>query len=72
MTIRVGFYGAGLISGVHTWMLRDVDVAHKIVAVCDPDPARAQARAERFDAEVVDEDALLDLVDAVFITCWTS
>jgi predicted dehydrogenase len=72
MTIRLGFYGAGLISGVHTWMLRDVDVAHKIVAVCDPDAERAQVMAERFGADVVDEDALLDVVDAVFITTWTS
>src|ERR1700756_3226732 len=72
MTIRLGFYGAGLISGVHTWMLRDVDVAHKVVAVCDPDPARAATMAQRFDAHVVGEDELLDLVDAVFITCWTS
>ncbi|MEY2473203.1 MAG: hypothetical protein QOK28_2532 [Actinomycetota bacterium] len=72
MTIRVGFYGAGLISGVHTWMLRDVNVAHEIVAVCDPDPERAATMAQRFDAKVVDEDELLDLVDAVFITCWTS
>ncbi|HVV37062.1 MAG TPA: Gfo/Idh/MocA family oxidoreductase [Acidimicrobiales bacterium] len=72
MTIRLGFYGAGLISGVHTWMLRDVDVAHKIVAVCDPDRERASVMAQRFGADVVDEDALLDMVDAVFITTWTA
>ena len=72
MAIRLGFYGAGLISGVHTWMLRDVNVAHKIVAVCDPDPERAATMAQRFDAQVVGEDELLDLVDAVFITCWTN
>src|SRR5262249_30420022 len=72
MTIRVGFYGAGLISGVHTWRMRDVDVAHQIVAVCDPDPERAATMAQRFGAEVLAEDALLDRVDAVFITSWTS
>lgn len=72
MTLRLGFYGAGLISGVHTWMLRDVDVAHKIVAVCDPDAERAAMMAQRFGADVVGEDELLDVVDAVFITCWTS
>src|SRR5689334_8614126 len=72
MTIRIGFIGAGLISGIHTWMLRGVDVPHKIVAVCDPDTARAQAMADRFGAEVVDEDALIDMVDAVFITTWTA
>lgn len=72
MTIRVGFLGAGLISGIHTWMLRDVDVDHKIVAVCDPDTERAATMAKRFGASVTDEDELLESVDAVFITCWTS
>src|SRR6476659_8441826 len=72
MTIRLGFFGAGLISGVHTWMLRDVNVDHKIVAVCDPDPERAEAMAKRFGGAVVGEDELFDMVDAVFITCWTN
>ncbi len=72
MTIRLGFFGAGLISGVHTWMLRDVDVDHKIVAVCDPDSARAETMAKRFGGSVVGEDELFDLVDAVFITTWTN
>jgi predicted dehydrogenase len=72
MTIRLGFYGAGLISGIHTWMLRDLDVDHKIVAVCDPDAERAATLAKRFEADVVDEDELVELVDAVFITCWTN
>ena len=72
MTIRVGFYGAGLISGIHTWMLRSVDVAHKVVAVCDPDAERAATMAQRFGAQIVDEDELLELVDAVFVTCWTA
>jgi predicted dehydrogenase len=72
VTIRLGFYGAGLISGMHTWMLRDIDVAHKIVAVCDPDAEPAVTMAQRFGADVMAEDELLDAVDAVFITCWTS
>jgi predicted dehydrogenase len=53
-------------------MLREVDVAHKVVAVCDPDAERAAAMAERFDAQVLAEDELLEVVDAVFITTWTS
>lgn len=57
---------------VHTWALRSVDVPHQIVAVCDTDPERAKTMAERFDAMVVDEDTLLDMVDAVFITTWTA
>jgi predicted dehydrogenase len=72
MTIRLGFYGAGLISGIHTWRLRESGIDHKIVAVCDPVRERAETMADRFGATVVGEDELLDLVDAVFITCWTS
>jgi predicted dehydrogenase len=72
MTIRIGFYGAGLISGMHTAMLGHVKVAHKIVAVCDPNRARADAMAAQFGCDVLDEDELLEVVDAVFITCWTS
>ncbi len=71
-TIRLGFFGAGLISGVHTWMLRDVQVDHQIVAVCDPDTERAEVMAKRFGGAVVSEDELLEMVDAVFITCWTN
>ena len=72
MTVRVGFYGAGLISTLHTWMVGRSGVDHKIVAVHDPVAERAAAMAQQFDATVCDEDELLDLVDAVFITCWTS
>jgi predicted dehydrogenase len=72
MTIRLGFYGAGLISGIHTWRLRESGIDHKIVAVCDPEGDRAATMADRFGASVVGEDELLDVVDAVFITCWTS
>jgi predicted dehydrogenase len=72
MTIRLGFYGAGLISTLHTFMVGRVDIDHKIVAVCDPVAERAAAMAQQFDATACDEDELLDLVDAVFITCWTS
>ncbi|MDP1793124.1 MAG: Gfo/Idh/MocA family oxidoreductase [Acidimicrobiales bacterium] len=70
--IRLGFFGAGLISSLHTWMLRGVDVDHQIVAVCDPDAERAAVMAKRFGAAVVGEDELFDMVDAVFITTWTN
>ena len=72
MTLRIGFYGAGLISHMHTWFLASSAVDHTIVAVCEPDSARAAAFAERHGARVVDEEELLDLVDAVYVTTWTS
>jgi predicted dehydrogenase len=72
MTLRIGFLGAGFISRTHRWFLRRTHVDHRIVAVHDPDPARAAHLAERTGAEVVDEDRLLDSVDVVFVTTWTS
>ena len=41
-------------------------------AVHDPDPERAAALAARYGAAVVGEDELLDRVDAVYVTTWTS
>lgn len=72
MTIRIGFFGAGFIAGLHRWLLSSSGVDHAIVAVHDPDGARARAFAAATDARVVDEDELLDLVDAVYVTTWTS
>jgi predicted dehydrogenase len=70
--IRIGFYGAGLISRMHTAFLKRCGIEHAIVAVHDPDPERAAAFAARIGAVAVGEDELLDLVDAVFVTTWTS
>ena len=72
MTVRVGFYGAGLISRTHTALLATSSVDHDIVAVHDPDEARAERFADRHGARAVGEDELLDVVDAVFVTTWTS
>ncbi len=72
MTIRVGFLGAGFISAMHTWQLSKATVDHKIVAVSDPDTARAAAWADTYDAIACPEDELLGMVDAVFITSWTA
>ncbi len=72
MTIRLGFYGAGFISQVHRYLLGRSEVAHRIVAVHDPDRGRAEAFAEATGAEVTDEDQLLDRVDAVYVTTWTA
>jgi predicted dehydrogenase len=72
MTVRLGFYGAGLISGFHRAALERATVPHAISAVHDPDPARAAAFAAATGAASVTEDELLDLVDAVYVTTWTS
>src|SRR5262245_2911108 len=72
MTIRVGFYGAGFISRFHQWFLSQTDVDHRIVAVHDIDADRAAAFAAPHGAAVVGEDELLDQVDAVYVTTWTS
>ena len=72
MTIRVGFYGTGFIARTHNWFLKHATVDHRIVAVHDPATERAQAFADRVGADVVGEDELLDRVDAVFVTTWTS
>lgn len=72
MTIRVGFYGAGLISRFHTYFLGESGLDYTIAAVHDPDQERAEKFAARHGATVTDEDGLLDLVDAVYVTTWTS
>ena len=72
MTIRIGFYGAGFISRYHQLLLSQCPVDHAIVAVHDVDDERAAAFAEQTGASVTDEDALLDLVDVVYVTTWTA
>lgn len=72
MPIRLGFYGAGFIARIHAFFLSGCDVPHRVTAVHDPDAARARAFAAPLGAEVVGEDALLDRVDGVFVTTWTS
>lgn len=72
MPIRLGFYGAGLIAGVHARWLSSCPVEHAVTAVHDPDRERAAAFAAPFGATVVGEDELLELVDAVYVAAWTS
>jgi predicted dehydrogenase len=70
--VRVGFYGAGFISRFHLASLAASRVGHDIVAVHDPDPDRAAAFAAEHGAAAVGEDELPGLVDAVYVTTWTS
>jgi predicted dehydrogenase len=72
VTVRVGFYGAGFIASLHTWLLNHSGQDHRIAAVHDPDPARAEAFARAHGAVQVGEDELLDEVDLVYVTTWTS
>jgi predicted dehydrogenase len=72
VTIDIGFLGAGFISRTHRFFLRHVPVDHRIVAVHDPDLERARSFAARRGADVLAETELLDRVDAVFVTAWTS
>ncbi len=69
---RIGFFGAGHIAALHEYLLATCDVDHDIVAVSDPDTARADAFAARNGAKVMDEAALIDAVDAVYVTTWTA
>jgi len=72
LPIRLGFYGTGFIARMHTLALATCPVAHTVTAVHDPDLERAKAFAARYGAAVVGEDELLELVDAVYVTTWTS
>ncbi|HET6952902.1 MAG TPA: Gfo/Idh/MocA family oxidoreductase [Acidimicrobiales bacterium] len=73
MTVRVGFYGTGFISRYHAVALAASGVDHEVVAVHDPDAARAAAFAAGHPAcAAVGEDELPRLVDAVYVTAWTS
>ncbi len=64
MALRIGIVGCGLIGGKRAAALG----ADKVVAVCDRDPARAQALADRTRAKTCATLAeLLPLVDAVVV-----
>lgn len=72
MTLRIGFLGAGLISRMHGALLRSSSIEHAITAVHDPDAARAERFAEKYGAQAMTEDGVLDSIDAVYVTAWTS
>jgi len=73
MTLRIGFLGTGFISRTHSYFLKHTTVDHRVTAVYDVDSERAAAFAGRVGAEVaLHGEAVLDDVDAVFVTTWTS
>jgi predicted dehydrogenase len=55
--LRVALAGAGMISWYHLVAWRNVGARARVVAVCDPDPRRAAARAEEFAIPQVYADA---------------
>ena len=56
MPLRVALAGAGMISWYHLVAWRNAGTRARVVAVCDPDPRRAAARAEEFDIGRVYQD----------------
>jgi len=73
LTIRVGFFGGGFIAHYHGKMLHTSGADVAIVAVHDPDPAKAAAFAQASGATVMaTEDELLSQVDAVYVCTWTA
>jgi len=73
MTVRVGFFGAGLIATYHSKMLRRSGEDVVWAGVYDPDRARAEQFARATGARVCErEDAVLEGCDAVYICTWTS
>jgi predicted dehydrogenase len=72
VTVRIGFAGAGLISTMHRAFLAASSVPSTVVAVHDPDAARASSFAARTGATVMSVERMLDAVDALYVTSWTS
>lgn len=73
MTTRVGFLGGGFIATYHGKMLHTSDADAEIVAVYDPDEAKAQSFAEASGAVAMGSvDEVVDSVDAVYVCTWTS
>lgn len=73
MTVRVGFLGGGFIAHHHGKMLHTSGADAAIVAVHDPDAAKAEAFAARSGAAVVASEAeVIERSDAVYVTTWTS
>lgn len=73
MSVRVGFLGAGFIARYHAMQLRLAAEPNELVAVFDPDPARAAAFCDQEGGTAVGSpEELVDRCDAVFVCTWTS
>jgi myo-inositol 2-dehydrogenase/D-chiro-inositol 1-dehydrogenase len=68
MTVKVGILGVGFMGRVHGRILR-ADARAELGAVFDVDPARRQEAARELGCTAAEsEEALLDAVDAVYVT----
>ena len=56
MPLRIAIAGTGMISWYHLVAWRNAGARARVVAVCDPDPRRAAARAEEFGIARVYQD----------------
>jgi predicted dehydrogenase len=73
VSVRVGFLGGGFIATYHARMLHGSGADHRIVAVHDPDVAKAEAFAAASGAEVKPSvDEVVDAADAVYVCTWTA
>jgi predicted dehydrogenase len=73
MTIRIGFFGAGLIAGFHARSLRASGADFAFGGVFDTSSERAKEFAGWTGATAVDsEQAVLDDCDAVYVCTWTA
>lgn len=77
MTLRVGLVGCGFIGGLHSFVLGALSKAGlvdaRVTATLDVDRDRAVQRAEQHGAAAVDSiDALVDVVDVVWVCTWTA
>ena len=73
MSVRVGFLGAGFIARYHAMQLRLAAAPNELVAVFDPDPARAAAFCDQEGGiPVGSAEDLVGCCDAVFVCTWTS
>jgi predicted dehydrogenase len=77
LTLRVGIVGCGFIGGLHSLVLGALSKAGlvdaRVTATHDVDRDRAVQRAEQHAAAPVESiDALLDVVDVVWVCTWTA
>jgi len=73
VSVRVGFLGAGFIARYHAMQLRLVAEPNEIVAVYDPDRARAEAFVAAESGRVCDDlDEVIAASDAVVVCTWTA
>ena len=73
VTIEVGMLGAGFIARYHAMQLSLAEEPNRIVAVHDPDRAKAEQFCAQEGGRVVDRvEDVVEASDAVFVCTWTA